>query len=178
MAYGYLYPTQRETLKRFVGKRVVHDLGAGDLELAEDLVRLGAQVIAVDEELPSPKVAGIKCVEKLFSEFHDPVETAFVSWPAKYNALGLVEILRNAETVIYLGNNFDGVCCGHADLWGHLRMRRVLALEPQPKNTLIVYGEVLLQPRPLLPEEQAAIDLTRIYRFEDHWHNNREKQNA
>ena len=165
MSWGRLYPTQKETLRQFVEKRIVHDLGAGELELAAELARLGADVIAVDKEVPSRTVCGVKFIQRRFIEFDDLVETAFISWPTKYGTNGLVEILKRAKTVIYLGHNLDGTCCGDADMWEHLRARQILALDPQQRNTLIVYGEELSQPRAPLLEERAATDHARIYRF-------------
>jgi hypothetical protein len=105
-----------------------------------------------------------------------PIQIAFISWPtpedskfkthSDYSILGLV---RRAPIVIYLGSNMDGVMCGSRKLYEHLARRKVLAHEPSPQNTLIVYDGLLPagKTRELLPEERAGIDVSKVYRYKE-----------
>lgn len=105
-----------------------------------------------------------------------PIDIAFVSWPSPedskfrthsdYSILGLV---RRAKIVIYLGKNTDGTMCGSKKLYEHLARRRVLAHEPDRKNSLIVYDGILPagKERELLPEEIAGLDPGTLYRYDD-----------
>lgn len=107
-----------------------------------------------------------------------PIQVAFLSWPSAedskfkarsdYSVLGIV---RRAPIVIYLGSNMDGVMCGSRKLYEHLARRRVLAHEPAPHNTLIVYDGLLAagKSRELLPEETAGLDPDRIYRYAEEY---------
>lgn len=168
MSYGRLSPAQRHVLKRFIARRVVHDLGAGDLGVAMELLNLrAASIVAVDELLFTSPTPRITCVKSPFSGFTKPVRTAFVSWPWASQIPGLVPILKGAPTVIYLGSNLDGSACGGRDLWEHFVTRRVLAHEPHRTNTLIVYGKTSPVMRELLPEETAAFDIRKMHRFDD-----------
>jgi hypothetical protein len=107
----------------------------------------------------------------------DPVETAFVSWPSVEGGkmcrrpdYSLLDPVRKAKTVIYLGNNMDGTVCGSPKLYKHLSRRQVLAHAPERRNTLIVYGRLLRgQERALLPEERAGIDQSRVYRYDEEY---------
>ena len=166
MIYGQLSPAQKRVLKPFVARRVVHDLGAGNLGLARELLMLrAARVVAVDSRMaPRAVEPRIEYVESYFSDFNARVRTAFVSWPYTSPSPDLVRILSKASRVIYLGTNFDGVGCGSQELWAHLRSRQVLAHEPHPHNTLIVYGKQGPSRR-LLPEESAAVDVKHMTFF-------------
>lgn len=157
-------PEQTEVLRRTVAGRSVWDLGAGRCDLAVQMfTELGAvHVTAVDKvyaemdyEAPPP---GITLIGKQFHEIEPvPIWVAVVSWPDyPRQTPGLVELLRWAERVVYIGSNFDGTCCGSDELWGHLTRREVLAHVPDRRNSLIVYGGVMVSSRTLLPEEYAA----------------------
>jgi hypothetical protein len=104
------------------------------------------------------------------------VEIAFVSWPSvegpryvRQADYSILEPVRKAKIVIYLGNNMDGTVCGSERLFRHLAKRKVLAHSPARRNTLIVYGGLLRKPRELLPEERAGIDQSRVYRYDEEY---------
>src|SRR6185295_6166075 len=78
--------------------------------------------------------------------------------------MGLSELVRRANVVIYLGKNTDGTVCGGGGLWCELIQREILSYEPDPKNTLIVYGPARVG-RELRGEEFAACNLERIHRY-------------
>jgi hypothetical protein len=168
ISWGALSEKQAEIVRRYVSRRVVHDLGAGPyFSLSHQLVGLGAkQVIAVDQRISrARRFERIRCVRSKFDRFEEPVRTAFVSWPVNTKHSDLVRLLEGAKTVIYLGSNMDGTVCGGRPLWAHLRARKVLEHEPHPRNTLIVYGGRLRSTRELLFEEAAGLDDVHTYSF-------------
>jgi hypothetical protein len=104
------------------------------------------------------------------------VTIAFVSWPSvegprhcRTPDYSILEPVRKAKIVIYLGNNLDGTICGSEKLFRHLAKRKVLAHSPAKRNTLIVYGGLLRRKRELLPEELAGIDQSQIYRYDEEY---------
>jgi hypothetical protein len=167
MGFGKLTPTQRQAIQVHVSGKTVHDVGAGDLELSKELLALGARrVVAIDkEEMPSPP-KGIITVKSYFYDFTEPVQTAFISWPVNWAVLGLKPILERAPTVIYLGSNVDGRMCGIQKMWEQFSIREVLEYVPDPANTLIIYGSTRRK-RSLFPEEYAALNLEKIWTFQE-----------
>ena len=167
MPYGVLSPSQKQQLKHFVqGQRVV-DLGAGDLKLANDLLRLGTtQVLAIDKEGMRTRSHRIALFNGRFDQVPDsfPLDLAFVAWPPNWKC-GLERLVRLSKTVVYLGKNTDGTMCGTAELFQDLSRRNVLAYVPDPKNTLIVYGSEQVV-RPPKGEELAGLRIsTDLYSF-------------
>lgn len=107
---------------------------------------------------------------------HRSIDVAFISWPSNedskmssYSDFSLLDPVRRAKVVIYLGYNFDGTACGSRRLYQHLAKRKVLEHEPARGNVLIVYGALLPhgKVRELLPEEHAGLDRSQIYYFRD-----------
>jgi hypothetical protein len=168
MAHGKLTPAQQEAIKPFLKGLTVHDLGAGDLELAQQLLTLGAsEVVAIDRhQMPKDHPEGVRTVVEYFHNFRESVNTAFVSWPINWQDIGLLRLIDKAATVIYLGTNYDGSACGFPQMWEHLSKREILVTVPDPKNTLIVYGPRNVR-RELVGEEFAALHQERIYSFEE-----------
>jgi hypothetical protein len=146
----------------------VHDLGAGDLTLAHDLIQCGASsVIAVDKQpMPSPQVPNIERVVSYFHEYAQPVDIAFMSWPVNWS-VGLTPIARRSRLVVYLGTNMGGSACGYQDLWWHLRSREVLAHVFDPTGSFIVYGFGTRGRKGRLPEEHAALDQSRVWTYDE-----------
>lgn len=168
MGYGKLNQAQRRAVTPHLVGKTVHDLGAGDLELARECLSLGAgHVVAIDKErnfsLPRAKITKL---HMSFAEFNDPAPTVILSWPVNHPAHGLLRLVKEAETVVYLGTNTDGMACGTKPLWKHLATRKVLAHVPVRENTLIVYGALLGKSRKVLPEEYAALNTDEIYSFD------------
>lgn len=166
MSHGEFKGTQAATVAGFVKGKVVHDLGCGDLTLARELVRVGAEkVIAIDKApFTFSKIQGIESVSCYFDAYRDTVETAFLSWPVNWYDYGLNQLIEQAKTVIYLGSNLDGSACGYKHMWMFLRTREILAHVPNQKNNLIVYGPKIVVRDPV-PEEMAALNQERIYSF-------------
>ena len=162
MPYGLLTPEMETALQPFVEGQDVWDLGAGDLTYTKRLLKLGADhVWAVDKCEPLSdvprKATYIESYFQALLEKPPPMNIVFLSWP--FNASGAVRgltgLVERAPTVIYLGHNLDGTCCGVGPLWDNLTQRKVLAHVPHPRNSLIVYGEHTGR-RIMLPEEIGA----------------------
>jgi hypothetical protein len=173
MFHGQLSKIQQEALKPYILGKKVHDLGAGGFELTHKLIDLGAEgVIAIDRYSPfpspsffdlAPNQGKIQFVQSYFHDYHEPIQTAFCSWPVNWQS-GLDHIAARTETFIYLGSNTDGSMCGYQDMWQHLRTREILAHLPERKNTLIVYGPKTVD-RPEVPEERAALNLDKMWSY-------------
>jgi len=167
VGYGRLNQAQRLAVAPHLVGKTIHDLGAGDLELAQECLSLGAwHVVAIDKEMSRRKQKGITKLHLNFSEFKDPAPTVVLSWPVNWVVEGLLRIVREAETVVYIGTNTNGMACGTKILWKHLATREVLAHVPVHGNTMIVYGALLQKSRKVLPEEFAALNTDEIYSFE------------
>lgn len=159
MAYWFLNEVQAAALIPVVSGRVVHDLGAGDLSFAHQLLDLGAaRVVAIDKE-PKPRRRhdlGIEYYQSYFADYPGTMDVAIVSWPST-NCRGLGTICRRATSIVYLGSNVDGSACGDFELFRGLIKREVVTYVPNRRNTLICYGGPSPTPRPLHGEEIAAL---------------------
>lgn len=170
---GELSEAQADALRPHVLGRHVHDLGAGlGMGLTSAMLVLGARyVTAVDKDYPDTVLVDgypLHLVRGWFHEYRpaEPLEVALVSWPpyqilippAPQYIQGLIDLCAAAPVVAYLGSNF-GSLCGNPELWQHLGTREVLTHEPDPRNTLIVYGRPggRVPGQGLLPEEKAAL---------------------
>lgn len=167
MSWGKLTHVQCRALGPFVRGMVVHDLGAGDLQLSHHLLALGARcVFALDRNAPeSHTPAGIIPVKAPFLHFDGAIDVAFVSWPrSNYRNDGLAKLCERARLVIYLGKCVDGSHCGDETFWQCVAAREVLTVAPDPLNTLIVYGPTRVS-RPLIAEERAFYNNETIVRY-------------
>ncbi len=176
MAYGKLNKKQAEALSAAVQGLDVLDLGAGDLALSHELLKLGAKnVIAVEkEEIPQSILRHadprVKVVQTLIQDteilaLHPSV--VFVSWPQNYHVPGIGLLLDKVYRLIYLGKNTDGTACDANDLFQSLVKREVLAYVPDKTNTLIIYGPKTV-PRELYGEELAALTVDeRVWTYEE-----------
>jgi hypothetical protein len=155
-------------MRPFVTGKQVHDLGAGDLELAKQLLTLGAsEIVAIDRhKMPKGASPQIRVIEAYHHDVVEAADTVFVSWPVNWHDSGLLRFIDHASTVIYLGTNYDGSACGFPEMFEHLMKREILKHIPDPKNTLIVYGSRAIS-RNQVGEEFAALHQERIYSFED-----------
>lgn len=172
-SYGRLSEAQRELLRPFVAGRTIHDLGAGSGALSLILVGLGARhVVAIDKELTPidhPKITNVECLLDEYWNTNDPIDTAFVSWPANYTVPGLSFLVGLAKQVIYVGKNTDGSNCATRHVMSRLLCRPVLAHAPEKPNTVTVYGEDQGRAvkRPLTGEEFASLYSFAMLSFEE-----------
>jgi len=163
--YGIWTEAMDDATGPVVRGREVWDLGAGFLGHSHHLLALGARcVVAVDKDAQHYPSAyedrPITFLHGYFSELQvpDAIEVAFLAWPDNHHLPGLIEILRAAERVVYVGTNTEGSACGWPGLWDYLHFREPLAYVPHRRNSLIVYGRHLeeCERRPQLGEEAAA----------------------
>lgn len=169
MPYGRLSDSQEKAVRPHIAGKVVHDLGCGDLYLSSWLAEAGAEkVIAIDRYPPVTlrKPAKVEVVVSYYADYLEPVDTVFVSWPINWYDVGLLWMVRTAQTVIYLGSNLDGNACGFREMFQHLLGREVLAHVPSRQNTLIIYGRQVIE-REAVPEEFAALNQERMYAFRE-----------
>ena len=167
MSYGIILHSQEEEVSKAVVGHVVHDLGAGDLELTCRLLDLGAQhVVAVDRvPMGAPWESRVTIKTSEFVDVLDDIDIAFVSWPDNRIDIGLLLLCARAQSVIYIGSNVDGSQCGFPHLFRHLNMRKVIAYMPDPANTICVYGPLQRKVRPPLGEEYAGIHTGKMMSF-------------
>ena len=169
--YGVFMTGQREAIRGVVRGREVHDLGAGDLMLSHELLRMGAsKVVAIDKEAPRSLKGDsrIQVIEGYFHAYKGDIDVAFMSWPQNYNDEGILRLIERAGTVVYLGKNTDGSACGSLRMFEHLVGRELLAHVPDRANTLIVYGKPLEEPREPVGEEMAALTVNHhMWTFEE-----------
>jgi len=162
MVYQILSENQKQALIRAIKGQTVHDLGACDLILTRELVKLGAkQVIAIDKKPVAIPYSDepIQLVTGYFVDYQTPIDIAFVAWPHQDPIVGegLVNLINRARIVIYLGKNTDGIACGFADFFKALLKRDMINYVPNRANTLIIYEKKLKVARYPRGEEFAAL---------------------
>ena len=173
--FGYFPPPVRQrisqeqesALRPYLEGKVVHDLGAGDLTLAQYLVNAMEvfHVFAIDRDENSTDNPKIECITSHFKDYTiiDSISVAVMSWPVNW-ACSLELRAAESDVVVYIGKNTDSSACGDPTLWNHLILRQVLLYMPTFKNDLIIYGPETGE-RELLPEEKAALDQNKIYNW-------------
>jgi len=177
-SYGQLTNEQLAVLIQYTKGKVVHDLGAGSLELAR-IVRSGhrrgrrtggaCKVIAIDKErISPPSDPCIEVVWTLFKDYKEPIDIALVSWPQNVPDAGLLDLIERSRIIIYLGKNTDGMMCGWPGLFWSFLSRALLAYVPDRKNVLAVYGHELTALRRPTGEELAGLTTyEKLYSYED-----------
>ena len=176
MSYGHLDDDQAEVVKRWVEGKVVLDLGAGDMALAQQLIQLGAKkVIAMDKDIrslgPNPRIEVRQgYFHNLFSdllrdaEAREEIDIVFCSWPPNYQT-NVEMVIALFERLIYLGANTGGSACGGEWFWKPLLSREVLDYVPSRRNTLCVYGPSHVDRVPT-GEELGALSTDVALKFE------------
>ena len=172
MGFGRFTPEMDAVVLPLIKDKHVYDLGAGDCGHARWLARSGARLVtAVDKEkMPSRRNRKIHLVQDLFIdlEIPDRIDVAFLAWPQNMRLLGLIDILRVADRIIYLGSNMYGTACGWPALFDYFTTREELEYIEHSQNSLIVLGQPLETWRSPNAEEQAALDMWRTPRFRGH----------
>ncbi len=167
MGWGVLTPGQEKALKPFIRGKGIVDLGAGDLSLSKELIRLGAKTVAAYDKDGIPAGYSQDLPKGLTfkkAHFHEismrPFPVLFVSWPVNQpNPSLTVHASFCEEMLIYLGKNDRGTSCGHPNLFKVMVQRELLAYVPGKKNDLIVTGKFLPQgqTREATPEEHRGL---------------------
>lgn len=153
---------QRKALKPYLKGKHITDYGCGDFTLTRELVKLGAEhVTAIDKQGLDPEIPRVTFQRAYFDKIRKLPQHLFLSWPINHVCDAMVIAAATAETVVYLGKNTDGMCCGPPGLFEVLVRREVLAYVPWQPNTLIIYGKLIRQPneepREPLFEEMAGL---------------------
>ena len=158
MGWGHLSLLQRRVLRPFVKGKEIHDLGAGDLDLSKQLLKLGAsRVHAYDKDFPDRNYTaqaplGMSIAQARFEELKGPFPIIFLSWPQNCpNAALTIHASLCEEMLIYQGSNHGGSCCGHPNLFKVMVQRELLAYIPDQKNDLIVTGRFLPEGQERMP---------------------------
>ena len=166
MGWGVLTKEQEKTLKPFLQGKDVTDLGAGDLSLSRELLRLGAKTVdAYDKDdipqgYPRNLPRGLTFRKALFHELKGPFPVLFVSWPVNQpNPSLTIHASLCEEILIYLGKNDQGTACGHPNLFKVMVQRELLAHVPGKRSDLIITGKFLPQgeTRAATPEEHRGL---------------------
>lgn len=159
MSYGEITDDMQVVLTERVDGKTVYDLGAGDLTHSHLLVALGARaVVAVDKApMPTPRSPNVTRIQGPFAEVPVPerIEVAFLAWPQPFPMPGLLDWLAAADMIVYVGHNFDDSSCGTEALFFDLTRRRLLDEVLGRRNTMLVLGDRLAEPRPMTEEEAA-----------------------
>ena len=177
MAFHRLNQLQQDALQDYIIDQTVYDLGAGDCSSSVLLAELGADaIIAVDKECFPVQHPQVKQLNLRFEELLpdvDSIDVAFISWPLNRFNPNLLELIRMSQIVIYLGSNTGGNACGDPAYFEEFCHRELLEYVPDRRNTLIIYGETLAEPRAftgLYGEEVSGLTIleqTRILSFEE-----------
>jgi hypothetical protein len=153
MPFHRLTPAQQSAVKGHIVDQKVYDLGAGDCASSVLLADLGAgEVIAVDVARFPVEYPEITQLQVSFEELvpHiDTIDVAFISWPINRFNPNLLTLIQRSETVIYLGSNTNANACGDPRYFREFRSRELLAYVPDMRNTLMICGDRLPEPRPL-----------------------------
>jgi hypothetical protein len=171
--YGELNEEQRQALRKILPGRTVHDFGAGDCLLSQELLELGAEYVhAYDKHFPEYDVTReigqrpnldqhtTTFTQLLFDSRLAELDTVFTSWPPNnYSSNEIAVFMTRADVSIYLGNNFDGSACGTEALFLVMHVCELLAYVPSFKNNLLVVGKELKKPRDLTPEEISGLTM-------------------
>lgn len=149
-AYWALSELQRWLLRSIIEGRKVIDVGAGDLSLSQLMVGMGArEVLAIEKEaacfrrwpesLPNIVVyrGYVAQVPAVLTAGADVIVT---SWPINYEMPGLVLLMKQVPTVVYLGVNDNVTVCGSPGFWEHVRTREVINAE-YAEQAVLVYGK-------------------------------------
>ena len=159
-------------ISKFVRNKNVFDLGAGSGELSMALLNeFNANLVyAVDcKETYIKDVSDrLIVIQDEFKNIFDLVKSsdiAFVSWPVNYRN-GLPSLIREFNTVIYLGSNVGCNSCGTVNLFQHFLTRKILAHIPFKRNSLTVYGALQKEKRfKKTGEEIAGLNPEIYYTF-------------
>jgi len=157
MAYGILTDEMKALLKPFIEGKQVWDLGAGDMERAEELMQLGAHVTAIDKA-PMRPVPGVTIMQTYFKALHGAPDVVFMAWPVNNSGFhGALPFIKRAPLLVYLGSNTDGSACGTHQLFLEMRSRRLVGHAPHRRNSLLVLAGRIDEPavESRTPEEAA-----------------------
>ena len=169
--YWSLNQRQQAIFAAVMDGRQFVEAGCGDGSLAVHALKSGAIAgFAFDKESTRfPRVPGLKFQvaygAALARDLKEPMDVLLLSYPRETDAFAadMAPLVKKAETVVYLGDNFEGFCCGGGSFWREVSQRQVLAHASSHRNSLIVYGAGRRQPGLLLWEELGGLDRSKVY---------------
>lgn len=191
--FAKLTSRMKAEIHRIVRDKVVVDLGAGDFYFSELVAERGAKkVYAVEPDYLGhtsllggmkpelidqayhdllqghPKVQVVPLYfEEVKNEVPESFDIAILSWPMNSANKGLVDLLKKAKKVIYVGHNYDFTSCGDDHLFEYFMQREVEFIIEDSKNTLLIYGKELQAPRkPCCLEERGGLDHQTVLHWE------------
>lgn len=164
---------QVDTLLPIVRGHEVYDLGAGALQFTRALAPHAQRVVAVEQALPEGLVDALQLPNNvevremtfaaMLAERRPGIDVAFVSWPDSVTTwpatarCTLVQLLHEANVVVYIGCNMDGWACGSQALFKELMSRELLAYEPSPAHhNMVIVGDPPAEGRQPTAEELAG----------------------
>jgi hypothetical protein len=172
--YTTLNEKQIDLLEKTVKDKSIVDLGCGQLDFIHYcVIKLGAKD-AIGVDIQKPKYQGslpdnVSFVESSFGDYqYTKGDVAILAWPSVFISLpvpntetisdDLIRILKNFETVIYIGLN-DGktAVCGNPKLWEYLTQRELIAHELGNNNMLVYGGDDFDVERLLIQEEYNGL---------------------
>lgn len=160
LGYCTLTDKQESTLLSWVKDEVVHDLGAGNLSLALLMSSHAKEVHAIDKELPkaSNLPANVHLHEGLFNAVKLPttLDCVVLAWPPNMHCPGLLDMVKRAFRVAYIGSNTSGSACGTSDLFVHLSKRMLVHEVRHHINCLHCYSAVCHQDPQFRSEEEVC----------------------
>ena len=163
--YWKLNAEQEKALSGWIRYSTVYDLGAGDMNLSRYMALFARHVHAIDKDLAEPYKLpkNVTCYPTTFQKFKAPktIDCAVISWPPNYNCLELIELVKMASRVVYIGKNTDGTACGTPALFLHLTRRRLAVEVRSEHNCLHCYGAVESEEPQFRSEEEVCGLITR-----------------
>ena len=181
MSWGVIHKDFEEPIRKTVKGKVVLDIGAGDLDLASQLLKLGAKrIVAVDKEIGKTRSKRIvrygeyldNFLKRVYGEEGLRWDVAFLSWPSNWHMPGLRELLFFSKKIVVLSKNSDATACGTSGLWRYLQTRELEWAIPNVRNWLHIYSHDEDLGRAPTGEERAGIllDVDRSFSYEEIYH--------
>lgn len=168
MGFWALNQRQIDALKREIKGASVYDIGCGDCSLSLWCLRNGAKkATGLDSRLKEQAFRvielGLSKRKLVLKEGHlndtEPVkaDVGLLSWPFNLDQIDFVKHLKKCRTIIFIGNVFDGVCCGNPELFKWLSTRQLSERLAGSRNSMLVYRN-RREKRLFCPEENAGWD--------------------
>jgi hypothetical protein len=99
---------------------------------------------------------------KLYKGYFDAVklpallDCVVISWPPNYPCSGLLDLVKRAFRVVYIGCNTGGAACGTQDLFVHLSKRHLLYEMRDRRNCVHCYTAVCHADAQFRSEEEVC----------------------
>jgi hypothetical protein len=145
-------PAQMRLIEAFCAGKEIIDLGGRDGSFACHLLSAGARkAMSLDHSKGLPRIIAKNLTHHVatFAGYHAAFpnrrwDVGIVSWPVKFASIigGVIPILNNCETVVYLGKNSASTQCGSRDLWENLTDRELVKHIERNVASVLIYGDM------------------------------------